>query len=272
MSSVHIVHDPVDDHRRGELLFDGALLIFPRLPGLGAFRDRVADLIRERFGDIDPETAHDSLGSDELDAAIADLRVAVGKDPAARELVLTALANSGVDLEDTYWDRVNLRLFPPGSAHARRGTGWHRDTWGSNIAAQTNWWTPIFPITVERTISFAPDLWQEPVANSSADWSPAAARQKTVPMIPEPVEAIRDTADMPVVVQPGDMLCFSAAQLHRTVPNRTPLARFSVEVRTVSGADVRAGRGAPNVDSDTPEIHYRWFRHVVDGERLTAPE
>lgn len=271
MSFVHIAHQPLDDQRRGELLFDGALLIFPRLPGLVAFRDRIADMIQARFGEIDPQRAHSAMEADELEAAIADLRESVRTDAAVRESALAALASSGVDLDDTYWDKVNLRMLPPGSAHEQRGTGWHRDTWGSNIPAQTNWWTPIFPITVERTISFAPDRWEQPVRNSSARWSPTAARQGTAPQIPEPEDPISAAEGLPVVIEPGDLLCFSAAHLHRSVPNRTDLARFSVEMRTVAGSDIRQGRGAPNVDSDTPEVHYRWFRHALDGSRLMAP-
>ena len=30
-------------------------------------------------------------------------------------------------------------------------------------------------------------------------------------------------------------------------------------------------RGAPNVDSRTPDSHYRWFRHVGNGRPLQAP-
>jgi hypothetical protein len=268
--SVQVIHQPIDDLHRGELLFAGALLIFPRVPGLDAFRNRVAELIQDRFGEADPETAQAVLDPADLDAAIGDLRERIRADGVAREHVLAALANTGVDLDDTYWDRVNLRMLPHGAAHAERGTGWHRDTWGSNIAAQTNWWTPIFPITAGRTIDFAPDLWQKRVANSSADWSPAAARRGTAPLIPEPDQPIGETAGLPVVIDPGDFLCFSAAQLHRSVPNHTGRARFSVEVRTVTGTDLRLGRGARNVDSETPEVHYRWFRHVGTGRQLSA--
>lgn len=272
MPSVHVVRERLDDRRRGELLFDGALLVFPLSPGLAAFRDRVADLIRERLGAVDPETVHASMAPDELDAAVQDLRATVRRDHKSGELLLTALAGTGLDLDDACWDRVNLRMLPPGAAHAGKGTGWHRDTWGSNIAAQTNWWTPVFPVTEGRTISFAPSLWRRSVANSSAGWTPAAARAQAVPLIPEPEGPLEDLDELPVVIRPGDLLCFSAAQMHRSVPNRTDRTRFSIEVRTVSETDIRAGRGAPNLDADTPDVHYRWFRRVSDGSTLTAPE
>lgn len=270
MTSVHIIRAPIDDRRRGELLFAGALLVLPGAPGLDAFRDRIAVLICERLGTDDPESALAELAPAELESAVADLREQVRRDETGREHLLSALALTGADLDDTYWDRVNLRVLPHGAAHTGRGTGWHRDTWGSNIAAQTNWWTPIFPLAQGRTISFAPGLWQVPVANDSAGWSPAAARQGTVPLIPAPRESLDGVVELPVVIEPGDLLCFSAAQLHRSVPNLTGRARFSVEVRTVTGEDVRSGRGAPDVDTANPEAHHRWFRHVRDSRPLTA--
>jgi hypothetical protein len=45
------------------------------------------------------------------------------------------------------------------------------------------------------------------------------------------------------------MIAFAGAQLHETVPNTTNMARYSIDFRTVHIDDVKARRGAPNVDS-----------------------
>ena len=47
----------------------------------------------------------------------------------------------------------------------------HRDTWGSNIHAQINWWGPVWPVRADRTIGMFPRLWNVPVSNTSAAWS-----------------------------------------------------------------------------------------------------
>jgi ectoine hydroxylase-related dioxygenase (phytanoyl-CoA dioxygenase family) len=80
-----------------------------------------------------------------------------------------------------------------------------------------------------------------------------------------------DTAsELRLVIEPGDLLCFSGAHLHASVPNSTGVARFSVEVRTVDAGDVADDRSVPNVDGEAPHVAKDWFRHVDDDTPLTA--
>ena len=89
--------------------------------------------------------------------------------------------------------------------------------------------------------------------------------------MPEPTETVNTASELRPVIEPGDLLCFSGAHLHASVPNSTGVARFSVEVRTVDARDAAEdGRGAPNVDGEAPRVAKDWFRHVVDGTPLTA--
>jgi ectoine hydroxylase-related dioxygenase (phytanoyl-CoA dioxygenase family) len=172
---------------------------------------------------------------------------------------------------------VYLRILPDGDEFAAKGTGWHRDTWASNIGAQTNWWTPIYPVTAGRTISFAVAHWSEPVPNTSREWDVQAVRARRrshgadgakLQLIPEPSSPLKSVPELRIVIEPGDLLCFSGAHLHRTVPNNSGRARFSVEVRTVHGKDIELGRGAPNIDGHAPRIQYGWFNHVLHGTSL----
>ena len=73
---------------------------------------------------------------------------------------------------------------------------------------------------------------------------------------------------MPVVIEPGEIIAFSSAHAHVGVPNHTGLTRVSLETRTVSIADVRAGRGAPNVDSRGRWAPPGMFRRLSDGRAL----
>jgi len=54
------------------------------------------------------------------------------------------------------------------------------------------------------------------------------------------------------------------------VPNSSGRTRISVDFRTVSRADVEAGRGAPNVDSHCTGTTMRDYLRVSDLERLPA--
>ena len=73
---------------------------------------------------------------------------------------------------------------------------------------------------------------------------------------------------MPVVIAPVEIIAFSSAHARVGVPNHTGLTRVSLETRTVSIADVRAGRGAPNVDSRGRWAAPGMFRRLSDGWAL----
>ncbi|GMQ90373.1 MAG: hypothetical protein BMS9Abin10_0744 [Gammaproteobacteria bacterium] len=71
-----------------------------------------------------------------------------------------------------------------------------------------------------------------------------------------------------MVVKPGDLLCFSGAHLHASVPDESGRARFSIETRTVNFDDLRDSYGAPNVDGEGAEKMVRWFCHIEDDRVL----
>jgi hypothetical protein len=66
---------------------------------------------------------------------------------------------------------------------------------------------------------------------------------------PKAQQSLDPDPQIRLVVQPGGIILFSAAQMHSTVPNTSGLARYSIDFRTVHLADARAFHGAPNVDS-----------------------
>ena len=85
----------------------------------------------------------------------------------------------------------------------------------------------------------------------------------------------RGARELPILIEPGDLLCFSGAHLHASRPNRTGTVRVSVDSRTVDLVDHRAGRGAKDVDGRAPRDGRDWFHRVSDGvafaEALTKP-
>lgn len=82
----------------------------------------------------------------------------------------------------------------------------------------------------------------------------------------EAVEAIvaDPNATVPVLIEPGDLVLFSAAHLHKSAENTTDLCRFSTETRTVSRPDFAAGAGAPDVDGNGGAPRSAWFKGVMD--------
>ena len=201
--------------------------------------------------------------------------------PETPALFAEALAAAGMERDKIFLDLPRLRIAPPVATHAGgivSHIGPHRDTWGVGIQAQINWWGPVWALSKNRTMAFFPNHFRRALANTTATWSFAeynAARKAATggerpayPAAPEPREA-PDEAPVPVVIAPGDMLCFSAAHLHASVLNASNLTRFSLEIRSANPEDIRAGRGAPNADCETPRMALGLFRSPTGGGALS---
>jgi hypothetical protein len=221
------------------------------------------------------------IGEQPGEDEIAGLQRQVRGDERVRELVGAALEGAGVDPERTYWDKFHLRIVPPAAGDGQTGTiGVHRDTWGSNVLSQTNWWLPIRPLAAERTIAFYPSYWSRPIENTSASWNldeirerrRGGERDEDIPIVPEPTEPVDTDSELRIVIEPGDLLCFSGAHLHASVPNTTAETRCSMELRTVNAEDFARGRGAPDLDGRAPQVPLGWFRSMADGRPLRREE
>ena len=278
MATVFETTGPIGDRRRGARIFDGELIVYRSLAAVAALIARADAMIRAAFAPHDPLTAHAALEPATYADIAEGLIAAFEKDATVRALYRAMLEAAGVDGARVYWDRLRLRIQPPGEQPTSRrvmNLPPHRDSWGSNVLAQLNWWAPIYPVTAERTLVIYPAHWSTPIANTSADWDYHALRARRragddcYPLLPVATGEV-DTSDAwSCVIEPGDLLCFSGAQLHASVPNTTPLARFSTEVRTVSIDDLRLGRAAPDIDGAAPRRPLEWFRRMTDGAPLT---
>lgn len=265
MAAIQVLTGPLDDERRSEALFGGDLLIFKDVAPLRRFSTLVGELLTAVFGDT-PQHAQFDLSPDEFTARARDVVERCRRHPAALQGFRDALRHVGVDLDRSYWDWLHLRIQPHQDFTEAGSLGYHRDTWSSNIDAQTNWWTPVLPITRERTIALYPAYWSRALANTSASWD--LERVREMPLVPRPCEPVNADSEVRIVIEPGDLLCFSGAHLHASVPNTSGATRFSVEVRTVAAIDVQAGRGARNVDGEAPCVAWRWFRGITSSASL----
>ncbi len=261
--------DPDTLHAR---LFAGDVLIFRGLPAVAALVDLADRRIRAAFPDRPPETATDRPAAEFL-ARMAALRKAFDGDPGADAAWRAALEACGCRLPDTFWDRRHLRANPPGDTHHDdrvRNLPAHRDSWGSMVPQQINWWAPVYPLGPGRTLLIYPDAWERAVANDSAEWDLEALKRARAeyPSLPTASDPSEWGAPRALLPEPGDIVAFSAAHLHASAVNATGLTRFSLETRTVDHRMRRAGRGAPNVDGRAPRVAAHWFRHCESGQRL----
>lgn len=226
-----------------ERLFGGALLAFRRMPAMAALAERAREMACGAFAPYAPPAAQASLGRAEFLARAGRLRRAFMGDGEVRAAYRAVLDALGLDPASTCSDRLILRLQPSGDTHRGRRVRdlpAHRDTWGSNVMAQINLWGPVFPVEAGATLVIWPDLFGQPVANTSAEWDLERLREAPgrYPLLPE-CRAPLDHADaVPVLIEPGDLLCFSGAHLHASRPNGTGRTRLSIDSRKIGRAHV----------------------------------
>lgn len=270
--AIWTVSSGLADERRRELVYGGDLLVFKGVEPMRRLCSVTHRILRESFGAPEPPRAQFELERDDYLDRVEAIQRVYREHPEARKLFLAVLEEVGVDPGHTFWDWLYLRVLPHGEEYTGRrtsGLGFHRDTWASNVYAQTNWWAPIYPITSRSTIAFYPEYWHRPLKNTSVGWDLEEVRAgKKAALVPEPAEPVSTVCELRPVIEPGDILCFSGAHLHASVPNTSGLTRFSIEVRTVDARDMLEGRGAPNVDGQAPRSALGWFRSVADGTPL----
>jgi hypothetical protein len=194
---------------------------------------------------------------------VGALKTRFTNDATTKQLVRGVLTAFGCDLDDTWFDVPRLRVVPHGG-YLSSGVSYaykaHRDTWYSSPGAQVNWWMPVFDVTGERAMSFFPEYWSTPVANSSArfdydEWC-RVGRQLATSQVgqdtrqhPLPDQPVETRSELRVAGTVADLILFSAAHLHSTAANVSGRTRFSIDFRTLHSGDVEHGRGAPNIDA-----------------------
>lgn len=204
--------------------------------------------------------------------------------------IITDVGIHGESLDHVSWDRIRLRIQPSSDSmdditKSLHSTGRfssslpiHRDTWAGNVMQQLNWWTPLLPITEDKTLALYPSFFNTYVPNSSGEWSLETLREKRLknepyPQLPVLLHKLMSTEDlerlhadrMCIVISPGDVLVFSGAHLHGSVLNKTTchisdMPRFSTEVRTIDMRDLASDIGAVNIDGVPSTRHLEWFR------------
>jgi len=273
------VDGPQSDEDRADLVFNGRIVVYRQVDAMAALVDHLRRTVTAGFDPHDPVAAESVLDTDTYRKTSMGLRNQAADDPKTADLFRAVFTEVGCDLSALYWDHLKLRFQPSNPAlHTRymRDLPAHRDTWGSNIMAQINWWAPVWPVIEGRTMIMFPDYWERPIDNDTAGWSYQEFRRRKAedpntnyPMLPTCRAEPDPATGVPVLVEPGDIVAFSGAHLHASMPNRTGLTRISTETRTVSLHDLQSGRKAPNIDGAAEGIRYNWFNQVSSGASLS---
>ena len=265
--------EPVNFHNK---MYRGDILCFrqlePMLELVATFREFAAEATAPHT----PVALHRSVTHEEAIERLDRYQERSLRDPKILGLWQEVLAAIGLPAVDVAIDRLLARVqtprqVSPGTDLVTAPLGTHRDTWASNMYEQVNWWAPIYEIDEGRTMEVYPNLFAEPIGNSSADFDIVALREKetdSTSVVPQPNAPLPDGEVLSVLIEPGDLLAFSGAHVHRSVPNTTDHTRYSFDTRTIWIEDSAAQRGASNVDGKAPWKNPGWFRRLDDDEPL----
>ena len=228
-TAVQDLSGPLDDEQRGALVFGGHLLVFTSVPALVELAALGHELIPDPPREVD----------------INRLKEHFRRDQRVTRLIRVALEQVGVEPARTYWDPPRLRIVPPATERDVGTVAFHRDTWGSNLLADQLVAAAAPPHRRVHDRVY-PEYWSKPLANTSAEWDLAAIRERRraglplgdLPMVPTPTTPPGTDSELRVVIEPGDLLCFSGAHLHASVPNTSAGTRVSAELRTINGDDL----------------------------------
>jgi hypothetical protein len=278
---MNLIVDPAGsgDELRQQI-FAGHLVVLTRLQALADFVDYTREELAELFKPHDPEQAHEHIDPAEMAKILSVWKPRFIHSEKSKKLVRAIIEEAGFPADETHYDLPKPRTsFPVG--HLTTGVAfafpWHRDVWYSAPAQQVNWWLPIFPVREDNAMSFDLPSFDRAVPNTSDAfdyYQNNASRLTTATGVTREVQARPGAIDhhpdheLVVLPAPGQVLLFSGAQLHKSIPNTSGRARFSVDFRTVYVPDLVAGRGAPLADVHCTGTAIRDFVNVADESRF----
>jgi hypothetical protein len=263
-----------DDLRRK--IYGGNLVILTRLRALAEFVEYTRGELTGLFSPHDPEHVHEHIEPPEMAKILGAWKPRFIHSERSKELVRAVIQEAGFVPGQTHYDLPKPRTsFPAG--HLTTGVAfafpWHRDVWYSAPAQQVNWWLPIFPVREDNAMAFDLASFDRAVPNSSDTfdyYENNASRLNTAKQVTRERQARpgalnhRPDQELIILPAPGEVLLFSGAQLHTSIPNTSGRARFSVDFRTVDVGDLIAGRGAPLADAHCTGTAIRDFINVAD--------
>lgn len=244
-------------------LFAGTLMLCRKLETVQTVVARACAIVEENFGDV-PWEAERRLSVDDFQKTARRAREQVQNDKAIEECWQQTLAALGYAAPEVFRDRVRLRVVPSRPdcrTRTIRPLEPHRDSWGSGVMAQINWWLPLYPLHPDRTMLLWPRRFRQPMDNTSGEWDYEKLiqdRPRNYPLLPVARTAPPEPGE-PVLIEPGELLMFSAAHLHAGASDASGLTRFNLDTRTVWRRDVEEGRGAPDVDRAPRRVYWEMF-------------
>ena len=279
------IHYPLDPRKFHDRIYAGEILCFKALPEMANLVAHAKSLATKVSSPYSPPDVHKQFSRAEMIKVFGAYQREFSRSETSLSIWRKLIDQIGFSPDLMARDRLLARIQTPKEDKPEPDRNrvistlrFHRDTWGSNLYSQVNWWAPVYPISAGRTMAIFPECWDKPVPNTSAgfDLSDVIRRSRDASVPSPDVDAVipHIQADFdpgvgePVLIEPGDLIAFSGAHAHVSVAENTGLTRFSFETRSLWIPDVIDGVGAPNIDGQAKWMSPGWFKRMSDGRRL----
>jgi hypothetical protein len=268
-----------------DAIYTGAIFLETQLKTAQQLCELAKDSIAQVLGQgTDPRLVHTLMPVKEFVQVVSRIKGQFTNSAQAKEIIRDFIVELGEKPADYLFDVPRLRVVPhydylhAGVSYAYKP---HRDTWYGSVQCQLNTWTPVFGVTPDTTMSINPEYFSVPVENSSVDWRLAdwinnerwkasQTLNEETRVHPVPLEGINTSNELRIGLNGGEIIVFSGAHLHGTVPNRSGQTRFSTDFRLMHVEDLKAGRGAVNVDNgcSDPEAGFKDYFYADSFNRF----
>lgn len=262
-----------------EAIYSGSIFLETQLQSAQQLCDFAKHCMTEVFdGEEDHRSVHTLMPVKEFVSTVTRLKGKFTNCGEVKEHIRAFVIEIGENPADYVFDVPRLRVVPhydylhAGVSYAYKP---HRDTWYGGVQCQVNTWMPVYGITPDQTMMINPAYFRAPVKNSSGEWllgewidnqrwQASENLTEETRVHPVPLDEINAANELRIAPNAGEMLIFSGAHLHGTVPNRSGQTRFSIDFRLMHIEDLKAGRGAANVDNGCadPEAGFKDYFHA----------
>ncbi len=248
-----------------EALYTGS--IFKLAPNNASLEllEVVSELVRAELGS-EPRGAAARLGEAAHFACVGRIRKALYLEPVYQQAALRLLESIGQAADQVAFDGLRLRcILDAGHQNPRAKAVYyaHRDTWYAHPQTLITVWVPLDDLAPEETFVFYPECFARAVPNDSQifdydEWVEQGLGLKIgwqsrnagiEARYPGVVGEVDGGEALGFGCVRGEILLFSGAHFHRTLPQNLGRTRFSLDFRFVYLCDHEKGMGAPNVDN-----------------------
>ena len=280
------IHYPINPREFHDRIYAGEILCFRSLPEMANLVEHTKSLASAAASPHSPPEVHKHFSREEMIDVFGEYQRNFSRSEVSLSIWQNLIEQIGLSPDSLARDRLLARVQTPKEDKPEIDRNrvvstlrFHRDTWGSNLYSQVNWWAPIYPISAGRTMAIYPEFWDKPVPNTSAEFDLSdvirRSRDASIPspdvdaVIPHMQPDFDPGVGEPVLIEPGDLIAFSGAHAHISVAENTGLTRFSFETRSLWIPDVIDGNGAPNIDGQAKWMSPGWFKRMSDRTRLS---